>query len=167
MAFATLLFPAEVRADCQSASSTAEALATAEVAFVGTVVAVRDGVPGAFIRVEEVWMGDIPQTVEVRGIEGASFREDDRIWAEGARYLILPYLDGGVLRDHMCTGTIQWRADLAALAPSDAHLPLGGDTVSPDADALAALPIVVAVVAVALLAGGWALTLRRSARRGA
>jgi len=124
LALATLAFPAVARADCQPASSVEDALAAAEIAFVGTVVAAVDDEPGAGFRVEEVWVGELPAAVEVRGMGDEGFMEDDRRWTLGARYLVIPYLDDGVLRDNICSASLEWRDDLAALRP-DAHPPEG------------------------------------------
>ena len=123
LALANLSFPAVARADCQPASSVQEALANAEVAFVGTVVAAVQGEPGASFLVDEVWVGNLPPTTEVRGIGDAGFLEDDRRWIVGVRYLVIPYVDGAVLRDNICTATLEWTDELAALKPQGAQGP--------------------------------------------
>ncbi|HYI65543.1 MAG TPA: hypothetical protein VEW95_01310 [Candidatus Limnocylindrales bacterium] len=53
-------------------------------------------------------------------MEGPS--EDDRTWAVGTTYLVVPHVDGPVLRDHICTATTPWTDDLAILRPADARM---------------------------------------------
>jgi hypothetical protein len=122
-----LATPASASADCRPAPPIDQALRAAPVAFVGTVVAVEG--PSARFAVTEVWAGDVGPTVEVRGLAdlggrdggfGPGFSEDDRHWTEGTAYLVLPTVDGGVLRDHLCTATTDWRDELAALRPANA-----------------------------------------------
>lgn len=125
-AVALLLGPASAAADCQPAGPIEATLRTAPVAFVGTVVAVEG--PAARFAVAEVWAGSVGASVEVRGLGGggpdtgfgAGFSEDDRHWVEGATYLVLPVVDGGILRDHLCTATTEWRDDLAEMRPASA-----------------------------------------------
>ena len=50
---AGLFLPAPARADCQPVGTIEEALQTAQVAFVGTVLVARPGEAGATFRVEE------------------------------------------------------------------------------------------------------------------
>ena len=126
LSLVALAIPAPVAADCEPASSVEEALASTQVAFVGTVVFKPQG-PGAGLEVDEVWVGEVGATVEIHGLgfnaEG-QLGEDDRNWQLGARYLVIPYVgDGGLLRDHICTATTKWRAALADLRPADAHAP--------------------------------------------
>jgi hypothetical protein len=130
IALASLAFPAVARADCQPASSIKDALATAEIAFVGTVVAAVDGGPRAVFSVEEVWVGQLLATAEVRGLGDAGFMEDDRQWTVGVRYLVIPFVEAGLLRDTICSATSEWRDELAALRPPTAHPPGGLGTVS-------------------------------------
>ena len=155
----TLIAPAVVRADCQPASSVEEALASAPVAFVGTVVAAQAGAPGATLRVDEVWVGTVPETVVVRGMGDGVFMEDDRHWTMGATYLVIPYLEGGVLRVHICTATTEWRDDLAALRPPDAHAP---EDAASGPDVPGAILAVVAVAAVLTIVAGYAFRRRAS-----
>lgn len=123
LGLAGLAFPAVARADCQPASSVEEALSAAEVAFVGTVVAAADAGPRAAFSVEEVWVGQLAATVDVRGMGDAGLLEDDRQWTLGVRYLVIPYVEAGVLRDNICSATVEWREELAALRPPTAHPP--------------------------------------------
>ena len=128
-----LVTAAPVAADCQPAGPVQEALPAAPIAFVGSVAAV-DG-PVATFAVREVWAGEVPDTVEIRGLAddagvdagfGAGFSEDDRHWAEGETYLVVPFLDGAVLRDSICTATTEWSPELEALRPASARI-VGGE----------------------------------------
>jgi hypothetical protein len=125
---AWLTAAAPVAGDCEPAGPPAAALRAAEIAFVGTVVDVAGST--ATFEVREVWAGDdVPARVEVHGLAGDGgddvpvFSEDDRVWVRGETYLVLPFPDGGVLRDHICTATSEWTDDLAALRPPDARIP--------------------------------------------
>lgn len=126
---AWLLAASPVAADCEPAGPAALALPDAEVAFVGTVISVTGAT--ATFEVSEVWAGDdLPPRIEVHGLsagggrggDGPAIAEDDRQWVSGAAYLVLPSVDGGVLRDHICTATSEWTDELAALRPADARM---------------------------------------------
>jgi len=149
-------------ADCEPAGPVADALRTASVAFVGTVVAVEG--PAARFAVAEVWAGEVGAEVEVRGVSddvgvdsgfGAGFTEDDRHWTDGATYLVVPWVDGAVLRDSICTATTEWSDDLAALRPADARILEGQGTVEQPTWLL------LIVIASAVLAAGSVLAFRR------
>lgn len=132
-----------VAADCNLAGPVQEVLPTAEVAFVGTV----SEVIGAMARFEvhEVWAGPVGHTVEVHGLaSGVEFTEDDRHWEAGTTYLVLPYTEGGDLRDSICTATTEWTEDLAALRPADAVIH------EPAEPAEASVPMAIPLAAVAL-----------------
>lgn len=154
IALADLLLPTVARADCQPASSIREALTTAEVAFVGRVVAAAAEKPGATFSVEEVWVGDLPPTVEVRGMGDAGFMEDDRQWEPGFRYLVIPYVERGVLRDHICTATTEWIDELAVLRPEGARPPeeVPGGSGEPPTEVLIFVGAVVVLVGVSAFA---------------
>lgn len=108
-------------ADCDPAGPPAAVLGEAPVAFVGLVTGVEGGI--ATFAVSEVWAGDVGAVAQVRGLtDGAGIVEDDRTWTVGARYLVLPVVDRGALRDHICTATTEWRPELAELRPADARL---------------------------------------------
>jgi len=120
IAWAAIAWP--VAADCDPAGPPAEVLPTAEVAFVGRVLSV-DG-PSARFAVSEVWAGHVGSSAEVRGIvdhPGGAIGEDDRQWVNAETYLVIPFVDGPVLRDHVCTATTVWTDELAALRPADAR----------------------------------------------
>jgi hypothetical protein len=159
-----LLPPAPARADCEPAGPIEEALAVAPVAFVGTVTAL-DG-PAARFAVAEVWAGSVGATVEVRGLGdggpdtgfGAAFMEDDRRWSMGTTYLVVPFVDGTVLRDHLCTATTEWRDELAALRPPGATTPTP-EALSPGTGIPAALAVLAAAAAVGAI--GWLAFRRR------
>lgn len=158
---ATLSLPAAVHADCDPVDSVEEALSAAEIAFVGTAVASARGVGTATIRVEEVWIGSLGETVEVFGLNVNEPAEDDRTWQQGARYLVIPYVIQGRLVDHICSGTTPWNEDLAVLRPPAAP---GAEERSDDP--APPLPVII-LGATAVLVGavGW-LTFRQRDRSG-
>ena len=148
-----------MRATAEPAGPLAEALPRAEIAFVGEVLAVVG--PAAEIAVEEVWAGSVEETVRVTGMsDRVTFGEDDRHWVAGTTYLVVPFVDRGVLRDGICTATVEWSDELAALRPPDAT------GVSPEAatDGELPLPIVALGVAAAALIAISVLVFRRTAR---
>jgi hypothetical protein len=146
---AWLALPRPALADCQPAGPLAQELARAPIVFVGTAVDTGvDGAPPATFLVEEVWVGQLPaESVRVRGLSvDETFGEDDRGWRRGARYLVVPIVDGNVLRDSICSATTEWRPELAAFRPS-------GLPSSDTGIAVPLLPILaVAAFVVALLA---------------
>jgi len=133
-----------VAADCDPAGPPEEVLPTAEVAFVGRVVEVQG--PRATFAVSETWAGDVAEVVEVRGIIDQvapnQAGEDDRAWVEGARYLVIPFVDGQLLRDHICTATTAWSDELAALRPANARI-LPNEAAAP----VVSVPFILLVVA--------------------
>jgi hypothetical protein len=151
-----------VAADCNLAGPPEEVLPTAQIAFVGRAIEV-DG-PIARFAVSEVWAGRVDPVVEGRGLldpldpkedgrqpmdrpaERAQLSEDDRQWVEGALYLVIPFVDGNVLRDHICTATTEWTDELAALRPASAQMvqvptPIGPVFIGLSAVAILALSI--------------------------
>jgi hypothetical protein len=117
-----LLVAPPAGADCQMAGSVAEELARVRVAFVGTVTEVNGST--ASFDVAEVWKGDVGAVAEVGGaFDDGSFGEDDRGWNVGATYLVLPYVEGGSLRDTICSATTEWTDELAALRPAGVETP--------------------------------------------
>ena len=122
LALPWLLLAAPVAADCQMAGPLAEELPRAPVAFVGEVTAVNGST--ATFAVREVWKGEVGPSVEVGGaFDDGRFGEDDRGWNVGATYLVLPYLDGTMLRDTICSATTAWTDDLARLRPAGSESP--------------------------------------------
>jgi hypothetical protein len=141
-----------VAADCDLASFEEE-LATAPVAFVGAVTAL-DG-PVATFKVLEVWAGDVPPVVEVRGLSDnpdGAFGEDDRQWQAANAYLVFPIVDGDVLRDSICTATNEWTPELEQFRPPDARL-LAAEDPEPFPIGLALVAgVIVAVAAISVVA---------------
>jgi hypothetical protein len=164
-AAAWLLAPSSALADCEPAGPIEQVLAAAPVAFVGTVVATEG--PVATFAVTEVWAGEIGESIEVRGVSdevggpdagsGAGFAEDDRHWTEGATYLVVPFVDGAVLRDHICTATTEWRADLEEVRPADARTVTATD----EAPTGVPLPVVLVAAMLVAIAGASFLAFRR------
>jgi hypothetical protein len=156
LAWSALAAPAV--ADCAPSAPLEEVLPTAEVAFVGEVVEL-DG-PIARFTVAEIWAGEVAASVEVRGLgDGDGFSEDDRHWTAGVTYLVVPYVEGGVLRDSLCTATTEWRDALAELRPADFR----GLETQPSG---VALPLLLVGGAVALVVAASALAFRRRERPG-
>ena len=160
-----LLAAPRVAADCEPAGPLEQVLPKADVAFVGTVTAL-DG-PIATFAVREVWAGEVADTVSVRGFfeapggRGAAgeapFGEDDRSWMAGETYLVVPWVDRGVLRDSICTATTEWSDELAALRPADARFLARPD---PGSVSIPGTVIVVGTV-ILVIAGASALAFRR------
>jgi hypothetical protein len=158
--------PPRAAADCAPMGTAAEALPASEVAFVGEVTGV-DG-PVAQLAVREIWAGDLPSTVEVRGLNdaaggedvgwGPGMSEDDRTWTLGETYLVIPYVDGNVLRDSICSATTVWSPELEELRPADARAVSPGRAESTGPTVPAWLAI--AGVAVVLVAGASVLAFR-------
>ena len=161
---AWLLAPSSALADCEPAGPVDQALSEAEVAFVGTVLAV-DG-PVATFTVHEVWTGEVGDTVEVRGSfdelgapdagSGAGFSEDDRRWNLGTTYLVVPWVAEGVLRDHICTATTEWTSELGSLRPAGVRV-----ATPPEPSAGIPSPILILLVTVGFVAVASLLAFRR------
>ena len=153
-------------ADCQPAGPLEEALPAAPIVFVGTV-SEADGSIATF-TVSEVWAGDVGDVVTVRGLFdgvpppdggfGAGFSEDDRQWMEGETYLVVPFIDDGVLRDNQCTATIEWQPELEALRPANARIVAGEVTTE---DAPVPVQLILVLGAVLLVAVASVLAFRR------
>ena len=165
LAFTILLWLAgatTAAADCEPAGPIDEALPDAPIAFVGTVTAV-DG-PIATFAVGEVWAGAVAEVVTVRGLNdgleapdgnGAAFSEDDRHWSNRTTYLVVPFVDNGVLRDNQCTATTEWRPELEELRPADARILAGGESTveyGPPAALLLIAAVALLVLAASVLA---------------
>ena len=154
-ALVALLVATPVAADCDLASFEKE-LATAPVAFVGTVTSLSG--PVATFGVLEIWSGDVPDPVEVRGLTDlpeTMFGEDDRQWQTGKTYLVFPIVDGDVLRDSICTATAEWTPELERFRPADARF-VAGDGSEP-----APIGRIVVGVVILAVAGASALAFRR------
>lgn len=152
---ATLVLAGPVAADCDPAGPPAEVLPTAPVAFVGTATEVVGSM--AVFEVHEVWAGPVAGTIEVHGLgSGVERVEDDRTWEAGTTYLVIPWVEGGVLRDSICTATVAWTDDLADLRPSDAVVVEGAPSEGGVPTAL-----LVALGLVVLIGGASVLAFRR------
>jgi hypothetical protein len=157
-----VLGTAAASADCQMAGPLEEELSTAEVAFVGTVTEVVGSM--AFIEVDEVWAGPVGRTVEVHGLtSGVEFSEDDRHWEQGTTYLVVPYVEANVLRDSICSATVEWNEGLADLRPADAVVH-GEEAASPSS--LPVVPLAVAAVVLATVAISFLAFRRRGGESG-
>lgn len=163
-----LVGAAPVAADCEPAAPLEQVLPKADVAFVGTVTTFEGSV--ATFAVREVWAGDVADSVSVRGFfevlggraglqvgGGAPVGEDDRLWTVGETYLVVPWIDGAILRDSICTATTAWSPDLEPLRPADARI-LGAE--EPEATPIPPALILLGTVALVVLAAS-ALAFRR------
>lgn len=101
-----------------------DVLAAADVVFVGTVADVRHDTTAQF-DVEEVWKGDVPARVTVQGgPDGPGIATSvDRSWRPGTRYLVVPRVVAGELRDDQCSPTREWTDELEEFRPATAGPP--------------------------------------------
>lgn len=158
LTLATLWAPAGASASCAFVPDAAQ-WATADAAFVGTVVNVENNARWAIVRVEEVWQGpDQPVEVVVRGgPEGNAATSVDRTYTVGTRYLFAVWIVDGELSDSSCSGTTQADTiDLDVLRPADVRQPAGATPESggggPEIGALLGPVVVVGVIGSLLLA---------------
>jgi hypothetical protein len=159
--------PLPVRASCMMPLPLPQALAEADLVFVGTVSAVANHDRRATVLVEEIWKGPaLVPVVDVRGggDDESMFTSADRTYTQGVRYLFVLSTDGGPLMDSACSSTQEWSPDLQAHRPSQVV------TTQPDAPTdpasgssvpLAALALGLTGVAGVALLGGAALLARR------
>lgn len=155
---------APVLADCMMPPPAEQAVQTAEIAFVGTVMSVANGGRWANVAVEEVWVGpDLPPLVTVRGgPEGNSATSIDRSFTAGTRYLFMPFIAEGTLQDNSCSSTTEYVAEHAKLRPANARLPLVSETAPLTSfDPMSLLLPVALIVGAGFLVFGAALVLRR------
>lgn len=150
-----LVSPAPTLASCAEPPPIAEALAKAEILFVGTVTATDNGGTWATAQVEEVWKGpDQPIIVLVKGGPGPGAATSiDRTFEVGVKYLFFAHVDGAALGDNACTSTTPWTDGLLGLRPADARAPIGdapGEPTDFDPGGVIA-PIGVAVLIAGLL----------------
>jgi hypothetical protein len=137
-------------ADCEMAGPIDEELAQAQIAFVGVVTHTAGS--NATFRVEESWKGDLPAQMQVNGLaEGGFVAEDDRTWTVGQRYLVLPMTWEGMVIDHICTATTEWRPELADLRPADARI-LAAEASEPPGSPPWFVPLVLGITGIALAA---------------
>ena len=156
---------APVAASCRVLPDPAQAIREAQVAFVGTVVAVSNNDRWATVAVEEVWRGpDLPTTVEVRGgPAGNTATSIDRTFVAATRYLFTVSAAGGGLTDTACSATTPWTPELARLRPADARAPIRAavEPTATDPISVAAPLIAVAAIGAALFGIVALLALRR------
>jgi hypothetical protein len=117
--------PSAALASCRLPLAIQEAVNSADIVFVGTVVGTENGNAWATVRIEEIWRGpDQPASVVVRGGPGGNTATSvDRSFEVGVRYLFFPFAgENGVLSDNACSSTTPWSAELAALRPAGARV---------------------------------------------
>ncbi|MCI0584390.1 MAG: hypothetical protein L0227_16135 [Chloroflexi bacterium] len=157
VAAALLLAPGPALADCQMAGPLDEAIAGAEVVFVGRVSEIDAGGRSAAVEVAEVWKSDVTNRIVVDGgLDPANPAEDDRTFELGVTYLFVPNVVDGHPVDGICTATTPWdEAAMAGLRPGGAAAP---PSPAPAATGpLAAVADVALPLVTALLIGGAAL----------
>lgn len=172
------------RADCSAPPPLKKALASAQIAFVGTVTGLEHDGRTATFRVEEVWKGGVVgETLVVNGgpalaeLEKAEREGNmvatsvDRTYEAGVRYLVVPYdASGAVLKDNACSSTQPYTSELDRFRPAGASAPTFGPKLAP----AAGLPresssgwswAMIVLVAAALVAVGGAAWLVAKSRR--
>jgi hypothetical protein len=187
LGFVALGLAPKAKASCAPLPPLRQAIAHAEVVFVGTVVALEHEGRTATFRVEDVWKGKLHETVIVHagpGIDAIEAAERngggvassvDRTYGTGTRYLVVSEgRSGKVLRDSICSSTQPYNDELVGFRPVTAHPPLpGGDaSVGPTANDEAGTPTAWILLgglasAGALLAVTLALSRLRVRRAGA
>lgn len=120
---------------CATRPTPAQAMASAQIVFVGTVTAISETGQTATFTVEEIWKGpNLASQVTVYGAAPVASGEpvDAQTWTVGTRYLVFPNatLNGNLVAD-ACTATSVYESSLDALRPADAHPPLGEPTSGP------------------------------------
>lgn len=159
-------------ASCAEPLPLDEALAGAEIVFVGTVSDVQhDGRLAGFV-VDEVWKGEVAAKVLVSGgpspadLEATDFGETivtsvDRNFERGERYLVVPFgVEEGVYMDNACSVTQIYDPGLDDFRPASAHAPVEAGS---DGGVLTARIALGALVVI----GAGALVVARSRRREA
>jgi hypothetical protein len=177
------------QASCAPAPPLDQAIAQANVVFVGTVQSTEHGGLTANFRVEDVWKSGVGATAVVHGGPGIAALEDaarkglgvatsvDRTYEMGTRYLVVSHgkADGVLLEsgqvwsDNICSSTQPYKDDLASFRPAGAHPPAeGGSAVgstSPPAES-GRSPLLWALLAAAVALGtGLTIVLMRSRLR--
>jgi hypothetical protein len=158
--------PDPALASCAPAPSLEARLASATVAFVGTVHDTSDGGRLATVRVEEIWKGaGLPAEVRMDGtVSGTGVvTSADRTYAVGHRYLFLPANATSPFRDIDCSGTIEYSPAVAALRPASAFAPSRMADAATEPSWVLPLGVLVAVVLGTGLIGGILVVRRRRA----
>lgn len=118
---------AGAQASCVMPRPLPEAVASAPLVFVGTVVSTSDGDRVAHVKVESIWKGpNLPAYVDVHGSPASGFgtaTSVDRKYREGERNLFVLFSDQQPYQDNSCSATQPYTAEVAALAPHDAKKP--------------------------------------------
>lgn len=120
-------------ASCAPPVGIADGIARADVVVVGTVVSARSDNRVATVRVEEVWKGDVGETLEVFGGPAAenALTSVDRNYEVGRRYLLFagepaahgyPAISGGRYEDNNCSTTQLWADSLSQYRPATASV---------------------------------------------
>jgi hypothetical protein len=148
-----LAAPNAALADCMMPPPIEDAVKTADVVLVGTVVAVGDQGRRATVEVKEIWRGpDLPATTVILGGQGDGFTSVDRTFEVGLTYVFFPSVDPDTraLVDNLCTNTTPWLDEYERIRPAEARSPIGDPGSEPAAFDLAGLlPIGALVLAVA------------------
>ena len=155
-AFGLLAAPSATLASCAMIPEVQDAVKTADILFVGTVVETSNGDRWATVAVKEIWRGpDQPARVVIRGgPDGNAATSVDRAFRVGVDYLFFPRIDSGVLTDNACSNTTEWRGELAGLRPGDARAPIGAAPGEKPFDIMSiAVPAGVALLVGGLLLG--------------
>jgi hypothetical protein len=159
-------------ADCSAPPPLKEALAAAQIAFVGTVTGLKNDGRTATFRIEEVWKGSVlGETVIVNGGPPGVGTSVDRTYEIGVRYLVVPLrASGDVFQDNSCSSTQPFTSKLDRFRPTSASPPIFGPKPAP----AAGLPdesnggwswSVIVLIAAALAAVGTAAWLVAKSRR--
>lgn len=125
---------ASTLASCVMPAPIAEALAKADIVFVGTVTATAEHNLWATVAVEEVWKGpDLPADFQIRGGQGGNAASSvDREFTPGTKYLFVPVaIENGFASDNSCSPTRPWDDTLVGLRPANARGPIGGSSAAP------------------------------------
>jgi hypothetical protein len=133
---------APVSASCAAPLSLDEALASADLVVVGTVVAARSNDRIATVAIEDIWKGDAEASIGVAGgpdsLNGAT--SVDRTYQVGTRYLFFifepavhnsPGTFGARYEDNGCTDTRPYTAALDSLRPASAHRLVSAPSTTP------------------------------------
>lgn len=152
VALIMVLFPPPARASCVQPPPLEQAIAEADVVFVGRVETTSNREREAAVAVESVWKGpDLPAQVEVFGgpRQENVAASNDRHFEDGTRYLFIPTNRRPPFRDNDCTQTQRYRPALDRFAPepADADIPFDNLDDSPHW-----LTIVLSVLAVSVVA---------------
>ncbi|MEO7555803.1 MAG: hypothetical protein ABIV94_04265 [Acidimicrobiales bacterium] len=166
-------------ASCAPPLPTRDAITQADAVVVGTVTATRSHDRVATVAVDEVWKGEVGNTLEVFGgpdPENAA-TSVDRTYEIGVRYLIVafepaahgsPGAIGGRYEDNACSATQPWSDALKTLRPDDARVLTPATATPPPVPRLAADHRGRGAVGIAAIAavGALSLTVWWKRRRG-